>query len=318
MEISAAMTSSKESSRSYFPLYLSISISFVFSFIMGVYMFYDGIYFVSDNPLFILRIVLLMTFSSLFLVSILISIIAYIRYRTEKALFFLLYILLMTALPIGSIFLSRVSVRLDTSTMTTSANVAPYHLIYVPCLILIKLFLHHFVFSDIIRARKEEGLPIHLNEILVDRKKLDTASSMAYGRYCIYPIFLLCETWVICLLLCLYGFNFNENVVAPTFSVAMIIDLIVTSLYFLFRKKEKSLLACRLPILIVTIMEIILIVACILANLFMGSDTISPLTLQLEIVLPLSIAMFCFLVSTWVPVFKAMTERKKTKSPQKN
>lgn len=320
------MTERNINTKNYFLLYVSISLSFVFSLLAGLYIYYDGAYFLFDNPLFTLRSTLLIIYLSLFLLSLLTSIFAYIIGHHRKEIFFFLYILLMSVLPIGSVFLSRITVTLDMTTLTTNANVAPYHLMYVPCLILIKLFLHKFVFSDILKERKEAGQPTHLNEVFLDQEKLKSLPSMALGRFCIYPVFLLCETWVICLLICLFGFDYSHNIVALIFSIGMMTDLVITYAYFLFRKKEKSLMTSKLPIALFGIVEILLIAACTIISLSTTSivdgemiHSIAPMTLLLEIVLPLSILMLCILASTWFPIFKAMSEKKRnTKAISKN
>lgn len=53
------MTDRNINTKKYFLLYVSISLSFVFSLLAGLYIYYDGAYFLFDSHLFTLRSTLL-------------------------------------------------------------------------------------------------------------------------------------------------------------------------------------------------------------------------------------------------------------------
>ena len=55
------MTDRNINTKKYFLLYVSISLSFVFSLLAGLYIYYDGAYFLFDSPLFTLRSIAPMT-----------------------------------------------------------------------------------------------------------------------------------------------------------------------------------------------------------------------------------------------------------------
>lgn len=310
--------------KKYLWLYLSLVLNFVFAFIVGIYTYFDGINYDQNSPILRLQMVIISVFSLLYFFSLVSSFVSYFVNKGKKKSFFSLYILLMLALSIGSMFLSKVTVKVDPDTFDIHANVAPFFLLFVPVLILVKFYLHRFVFMDIIRTRKENEMPIHLQDMFFDKKKLETSTTFTMNMRTMLWVIIWTSMCVSGTFLCCFGIDFQNALLASCLSIGFVICILMTTSYLFFSDQKKGLLSSSLPLLVFTVLSLLVVLSCYLANVFLkktlGQDMI-PVSLSMKMIAPVAFCMLLMILSFLPTIFKAMkknTENKKLQQKEKD
>ncbi len=301
-------------------LYLSLLLNFVFAFIVGIYTYFDGIYYDQNSPLLRLQIIVISVYSLLYFLSLVSSTVSYFVHKGKKKLFFSLYILLLLALSIGSMFLSKITVKMDSDTFDIHANVAPFFLLFVPVLILIKFYLHRFVFLDIIRTRKENGMPIHLQDMLFDKKKLETSTVFTMNMRTILWVIIWAYMCASGMFLCFFGIDFQNALLASCLSIGFVLCILITALYLFLTDKKKGLLTSSVPLLAFTALSLLVVLSCYFAYLFLKSTNqldMIPISLSMKMITPIAFCMLLLILSFLPTIFKAMKENTENKKLQK-
>lgn len=301
-------------------LYLSLLLNFVFAFIVGVCTYFDGIYYDSNSPILRLQLVIISVYSLLYFFSLASSIVSYFMNKGKKPLFFSLYIFLMLALSIGSMLLSKVTVKMNPDTFDVHANIAPFFLLFVPVLILIKFYLHRFVFLDIIRTRKENGMPIHLQDMLFDKKKLETSTVFTMNMRTILWVIIWAYMCASGMFLCFFGIDFQNVLSASFLSIGSVLCILITALYLFLTDKKKGLFTSSVPLLAFTALSLLVVLSCYFAYLFLKSTNqldMIPISLSMKMITPIAFCMLLLILSFLPTIFKAMKGKAENKKLQK-
>lgn len=305
-------------------LYLSLLLNFVFAFIVGVYTYFDGIYYDPNSPILRLQLVIISVYSLLYFFSLASSIVSYFMNKGKKPLLFSLYIFLMLALSIGSMLLSKVTVTIDPDTFDVHANIAPFFLLFIPVLFLIKFYLHRFVFLDIIRTRKENGMPIYLQDMLFDKKKLETSTVFTMNMRTILWVIIWACMCASGMFLCYFGIDFQNALLASCLSIGFVLCILITVLYLFLTDKKKGLFISSVPLLVFTILCLLVALSCYFANVFLKSTNqldMIPISLSMKMIAPIAFCMLLLILSFLPAIFKAMkgnTENKKLQQKEKD
>lgn len=305
----------------YLWLYLSFILNFVFAFLVGVYTFFDGIYYDSRSAMLQLQTIITSIYFILYLFSLISVIAAYLSMEKKKRLLFFIYILMMISLTVGSLFLSRVTVKLDPETLETRANIAPFFLFFLPLIFLIKLFLHKMIFSPIIKERQENGLFVRLQDFLFDKKKLENSTNLILNTRTMSYLFIWFSMNIANILICSFGIDFQNFPTASGFILAFIIGILLTTLNLLSTHKEKGLFLSQIPCLLFSLINLLVILSCCLATFFLksnGSFETFPPSLSTKMITPISFVIFCVYISFQSTIFKAMKKNKKLNKQSKD
>lgn len=305
----------------YLWLYLSFILNFVFAFLVGIYTFFDGIYYDSRSVLLRLQTIITSIYFLLYFFSLISVIIAYLSTEKKKRLLFFLYILMMISLSVGSLFLSRVTVKLDPETLEPRANITPFFLFFLPLLFLVKLFLHKMIFSPIIKERQEKGLFVRVQDFLFDKKKLENATNLMLNTRTMSYLFIWFSMNVSNILICSFGIDFQNFPTASSFVIAFITGILLTTLNLLSTHKEKGLFLSQIPCLLFSLINLLVIFFCCLATFFLktnGSFETFPPSLSTKMITPISFVIICVYFSFQSTIFKAMKKNKKLSKQNKD
>lgn len=297
--------------KKYFLFFGSIIFSFIFLFLSCISIYFDGIFADFSSIHSTIKFVMFIIRASLFCFFLVCSALLSIRMDFKNKRYFYFYLGFMAFLFVGSVLLSRLTVKLDIETKAVQANVAPFFLIFLPCVILVKFFLHVFVFKDIIKSRKEDGLPTSLGDVYFAKDKLSELKISVLAKYIYQVFFVMAFSLLFVYLFGLFGFDFKDHTIASCFMLGFLIAMIASITYCLCTCKKSNLTESRKPfIFFFAIVMVLMIPSLIIGIAFPISSDSSLFSIHLGFLIQHLLILLLFFVLFPKNIFSAMIRPK--------